>query len=62
MIRAYRQTRQILARRREDLIGQRGNCERRILVLEAEIDEVDEVLRMLAKYDDESTATGRRAG
>ncbi len=52
VIKSYRDTMTALLKRREELCHQRGCCDERIALLEFEIEEVEEVLRMLAKYDD----------
>ena len=56
IIEAYRQTLDSLMKRREELCVYRGDCDRRIMVLDFEIEEVQDVLHMLAKYDDENDA------
>lgn len=62
VIRSYRNTMTALLKRREELCNQRGNCDQRITLLDFEIEEVEEVLRMLAKYDDEAIMPARQAG
>ena len=61
VIKAYRQTREALLARCEELCERRGNCDRRIAVLEAEIEEVEEVLRVLAKYDEDEPVESKSA-
>ena len=56
IIESYRQTREALIKRREELCQRRGDYDRRIALLDFEIGEVEEVLRTLAKYDEETEA------
>ena len=56
IIESYRQTREALIKRREELCQRRGDYDRRITLLDFEIGEVEEVLRTLAKYDEETEA------
>ena len=56
IIESYRQTREALIKRREELCQRRGDYDRRITLLDCEIGEVEEVLRTLAKYDEETEA------
>lgn len=57
IIQSYRTTVQALTKRRDELCHQRGCCDQRITLLEFEIEEMEEVLRTLAKYEeDESIA------
>ena len=56
IIKSYRQTREALIKRREELCQRRGDYDRRITLLDFEIGEVEEVLRTLAKYDEETEA------
>lgn len=51
LIEAYQNTRMALEKRREELCGRRGECDRRITLIDFEIEEIDEVLRTLAKYN-----------
>lgn len=62
IIQSYRSTMVALLKRREELCSQRGSCDQRIRLLDFEIEEVEEVLRMLAKYDEETTVPLRSAG
>ena len=56
IIESYRQTREALIKRRGELCQRRGDYDRRITLLDFEIGEVEEVLRTLAKYDEETEA------
>ena len=56
IIESYRQTREALIKRREELCQRRGDYDRRITLLDFEIGEGEEVLRTLAKYDEETEA------
>ena len=56
IIESYRHTREALIKRREELCQRRGDYDRRITLLDFEIGEVEEVLRTLAKYDEETEA------
>ena len=56
IIESYRQTREALIKRREELCQRRGDYDRRITLLDFEIGEVEEVLCTLAKYDEETEA------
>ena len=56
IIESYRQTREALIKRREELCQRRGDYDRRITLLDFDIGEVEEVLRTLAKYDEETEA------
>ena len=56
IIESYRQTREALIKRREELCQRRGDYDRRITLLDFEIGEVEEARRTLAKYDEETEA------
>ena len=62
IIQSYRTTIEALSKRRDELCHQRGCCDQRITLLEFEIEEMEEVLRTLAKYDEEEESITACAG
>lgn len=59
LIDAYQHTLEALEKRREELCGRRGECDRRITLIDFEIEEICEVLRTLTKYNYDEGSTGQ---
>lgn len=56
LIEAYQNTLKALEKRREELCGRRGECDRRITLIDFEIEEIDEVLRTLNQYNHDAVS------